>query len=375
VIFGPETWREVRGEPFTYWDRWLLRLAVDDAGGIAGVAAQLEQRRRRKNFYETDAEAKLAQLADLTARLQRLGLEPREVLGEQDAIDKGLIRRAHEKVFKQTGGRFTTAMHDTPRRRLRERAMRGHWKGFPVSPSGFERELLSQVGGQHPLGWRETGWLADAVESVVDDTASSLSSDGERLAIHRAAMTVIVESMERVDDSGGDMGTTFSKIWENFRSLPWEQAGMPAAVFFRDVIEFTVWEDYGLVEGLAEFFQGREPDDAVVIETVFTDIIPELRAGGFDYQEDKALRLRVDFLVALGMYDRFVEAAAELGARAWIPIMAMAEAATKAGKRDLALAVFAAADQPGIQQEHLRELCTKMMGEAPPTRSALWLVK
>jgi hypothetical protein len=26
MIFGPETWREVRGVAFTYWDRWLLSL-------------------------------------------------------------------------------------------------------------------------------------------------------------------------------------------------------------------------------------------------------------------------------------------------------------------------------------------------------------
>ena len=149
MIFGPETWREVRGEPFTYWDRWLLRLAVDDAGGIAGVAAQLEQRRRRKNFYETDAEAKLAQLADLTARLQRLGLEPREVLGEQDAIDKGLIRRAHEKVFKQTGGRFTTAMHDTPRRRLRERPPPLHPRPARPDPGRRRAAALGAAGRLH----------------------------------------------------------------------------------------------------------------------------------------------------------------------------------------------------------------------------------
>ncbi len=181
-------------------------------------------------------------------------------------------------------------------------------------------------------------------------------------------MTVIVESMERVDDSLADMATTFSNIWESYRTLPWERASMPAAVFFRDLIEFTVWEDYGLVDGLGAAFQGLAPDDAFVVETVFADVIPELRAGGFDHQEEKALRLRVEFLVALGMHDRFVETAAELGARAWIPIMTMAEAAMNAGKRNLALSVFAAADQPGIQREHLRELCARLTGDLPACR-------
>ena len=368
MIFGPETWREVRGETFTYWDRWLLRLAADDSNGMAGVVQQLEDRRRKRSFYRDDAEAKLAQMADLAARLQRLNVEPSDVLGDADLADKRLARKSHDKVYHQTGGRFTTAMHDTPRRRLRERALRGHWKDFPVSPLRFERDLLSQFGGQHYLAWRETGFLADAIESHVDHAISSLSDDAERLALYRAAMTVMVESMERVDDSLADMATTFSGVWERYRTVPWEQAGLAAAVFFRDLIEFTVWEDYGMVDELAADFQGRAPDDAFVIENVLADIIGELRDGGFDHQEEKALRLRVEFLIALGMHDRFVEAAADLGARAWTPIMAMAEASMNAGKRALALSVFAAADQPGVQREHLRELCVKVTGEVPASR-------
>ena len=334
---------------------------------MAGVVRQLEERRRKRTFYQDDAEAKLAQVADLTARLQRLAVEPRDVLGDADMVDKRLASKARDKVFGQTGGRFTPAMQATPRRRLRERAMRGHWKDFPVSPSRFEHDLVSRFGGQHYLGWRETWCLADAIENDVEHAASSLTDEAERLALYRAAMTVMVESMERVDDSLADMATAFTNVWQSYHAVPWEQAGMSAMVFFRDLIEFTIWEDYGMVDGLGAVFQGRAPDDAFVIECVVADIMAELRAGGFDYQEEKALRLRVDFLIALGMHDRFVEAAAELGARAWMPIMAMAEAAMNAGKRDLALSVFAAADQPGLQREHLRELCCKLTGELPAT--------
>ena len=105
-----------------------------------------------------------------------------------------------------------------------------------------------------------------------------------------------------------------------------------------------------------------------------TSSFSELRDGGFDYQEEKTLRLRVEFLVALGLHERFVEAAAELGARAWIPIVAMAEASMRAGRRALALSIFAAADQPGLQREHLRGLCVKLTGESS-TSSALRRVK
>jgi len=248
MIFGPETWREVRGVPFTYWDRWLLRLAADDPNGMAGVVQQLEVRRKQRSFYQDDAEAKLAQVADLAARLERLHVEPRDILGDADMVDKRLSRKAREKVFEQTGGRLTPTMRDTPRRRLRERAMRGYWMDFPVSPSRFESELLSHVGGQNSLDWRATGCLSDAIESIVDDMASSLSDDRERLALYRAAMTVIVESMDRVDDSLADMAMTFSKIWESYRALSWERAGVPATVFFRDTSALTKTDPFMLTK-------------------------------------------------------------------------------------------------------------------------------
>ena len=132
------------------------------------------------------------------------------------------------------------------------------------------------------------------------------------------------------------------------------------------MIELTIWEDYGLTDDLGSVFATLAPGDSAVVEDVFENLIPELRAGGFDYQEEKALVTRVDFLVARDSRDRFVGAARELGSRAWRPIVEMGEAAMKARDRTLALAVFSAADQPGMQREYLREQCVKITGSVPP---------
>jgi hypothetical protein len=107
---------------------------------------------------------------------------------------------------------------------------------------------LSHVGGQNFLDGPATGCLSDAIESIVDDMASSLSDDRERLALYRAAMTVIVESMDRVDDSLADMAMTFSKIWESYRALSWERAGVPATVFFRDTSALTKTDPFMLTK-------------------------------------------------------------------------------------------------------------------------------
>src|SRR5690606_15114589 len=76
---GTEHWRDVGGVRFCHWDRWLLRLALDEPNGLRSIAATFEGRRtsRRSN---ADAEAMLAQLADLELRLSKLQCEPVDVL-------------------------------------------------------------------------------------------------------------------------------------------------------------------------------------------------------------------------------------------------------------------------------------------------------
>lgn len=45
-----------------------------------------------------------------------------------------------------------------------------------------------------------------------------------------------------------------------------------------------------------------------------------------------------------------------------MPIVALAESAAAAGRKELAIEVFRAADQPGMHRDHLRDRCLKLTG-------------
>jgi hypothetical protein len=56
-----------------------------------------------------------------------------------------------------------------------------------------------------------------------------------------------------------------------------------------------------------------------------------------------------------------------------MPIVALAESAAAAGRKELAIEVFRAADQPGMHRDHLRGRCLKLTGirldgSPPPLR-------
>ena len=103
----------------------------------------------------------------------------------------------------------------------------------------------------------------------------------------------------------------------------------------------------------------------------------ELRALSQDFPSlvfyaEEALDLLAELYVAKRRYERFVAAAAQIGSGNWQRITTMVEAALKQDRKDLALAVFAAADQPGFHRDYLRQQCMKLTGQ-PPSERALHL--
>ncbi len=91
----------------------------------------------------------------------------------------------------------------------------------------------------------------------------------------------------------------------------------------------------------------------------------ELRAHRLRYQADQTLQNVAYLQIARGRLRRFAPVAEQLGSDRWMPIVALAKAAIKRGRDDSARNVFAAADQPGLQRDHLRQQCIELT-RAPP---------
>jgi len=197
----------------------------------------------------------------------------------------------------------------------------------------------------------------------------------EALALHRAMMTVLLVAVERADDSCGSLGDLFSDVFQSYVAVDWKSTGISAEVYFRDAIDFGVWEDFGFTDAMKTFFSTVDLASTTIIEAIFQETKTELKRYGLSYQVDRIDCLRATFLVAYRRFDEFVGLATEMGSSAWKPIVTMAEAAWKARKKDLALAVFGAANQPGWHQEYLRKECQRVTKCAPPSPPRLRRVK
>ncbi len=373
-IYGPETWRAIGGRDFTHWDLWYLVILTNDhSGDWAGLEAALIERAGNKlaGYERDDVEAKLAHLEDLRRRLDRAGLVAPDLL-EGQPVEKRFFTKARDKLFRQTADRKSEAMRRTPTQLLRDRAMTGHWPSFPTDPVPFHEELLEEIEDREFYSWRSTGGLASRISEILESQIEANAGDpAGLLACHRAALTALVEAQGVADDSGGYLGGLAHELVPTYLGLQWRDTGIDPATYYRDFVEFAVWEDYAVTwEKTDRFFRGIPGREAELVERIIREVVEELTGHRFmEYRVDEALDLMAELYVFKEMLDRFVPGAAEMGSRQWRRILIMAEAALKAGRRDLGLAVFSAADQPGFHRDHLRKRCVELLGEPPPERA------
>ncbi|MBK7584482.1 MAG: hypothetical protein IPI67_30295 [Myxococcales bacterium] len=288
------------------------------------------------------------------------------------------MSKAKTKVFDQTASDrdLTEAMRQTPRNRLSHRARTGYWPKFPVSPEPYADELLDIVEEYDFYNERQGSRLAERLDACFEKVLKRVGKNlMNSVALHRAMLLACLIAQERADDSSGDIGIVFSDAIERYSALDWEQTGIDPEVFIRDAVEFSVWEDYGQDEKLERLLVRLARKHLELVRRVLDETEHELAGHRlFEHQIGKALGFKAAVLIVQKKFDEFVQLATKLGSSEWRPIVTMAEAAMKAKKPAVALAVFGAANQPGFHQEYLAQKCIEVTGKTMP-KSGLKLVK
>jgi hypothetical protein len=91
---------------------------------------------------------------------------------------------------------------------------------FPVSPNRFEAELNQVPGGDAGyIDHRITGIVARFFELELERMAMEVGSDLERLALYRAALTVLIEAVGRADDSLGELADVYREAERRYLGL------------------------------------------------------------------------------------------------------------------------------------------------------------
>jgi hypothetical protein len=332
----------------TFWDVWFALVAVRDYGGdFMRLADSLKT---RKSFFSIDhraVERKRSHLRDLEGRLAAAGLSADDVVAAAGDLARSEIRRARSRVLEHSEREreWSEPMRDTPRKRRFEHALRGSWDRFPVSPGPYAKEIGSHFNPRtfYPVG--TSFRLSDILDRYVK-RAEALSKSGkyaEALALLRGWMTAVIDLMGHADDSFGSLGMSFDDGFAAYLKIPPDKAGIDEGVFFRDLLDFLIWEDYGLTNDRIEgYFKTLTPAQADLCIDHLRSQIDALRADDLEYQSEEALTLLGQVVAERERFDLFEDLAREMGAREWQRVIRLADRAVKKRKRPLACKVFEA---------------------------------
>jgi hypothetical protein len=138
---------------------------------------------------------------------------------------------------------------------------------------------------------------------------------------------------------------------------------MAAGAYWADLCDLVVFEEYALDYEEETLPWARMPaGQAGLVERLLLSLEAECRMHYLDYQVERAQQQLAWLAVARRRFRRYVEAASRLGTDHWREIEALAGSALRAGRRELAVEVFRAADRPGWHQRRLRERCLELTG-------------
>jgi hypothetical protein len=348
------------GKPLdlSYWDLWFALVAVRMHDGDLDRLA--ERVKNEKSFYydRDSIERKRWHLRDLKRRLEDVSVTPAQIVNTAGDLANTEKRRAVTKVMESSNraSAWSEPMRNTPRKHRFAHALRGYWNRFPVSPQPYEEKIGVHYQSRdfYPEGMSFK--ISRTLDRYAEKAAKLLGAGkaAEAQALLRGWMVVIIELMEKADDSCGSIGMSFGDGFAAYLKIPLEQTGIDENVFFPDLLDFLIWEDYGLTnDEIKGFFKGLTPAQADLCINHLRRQIDELKEDDLDYQSEEALTLLGQVVAEQERFDMFEGLAREMGAREWQRVIRLADRAVKKRKRPLACKVFEAALTKGSHLEFL----------------------
>jgi hypothetical protein len=346
----------------SYWDLWFSIVAVLMHDSDLDRLAKRIKGEKSIVLYDRDSiDRKLCHIRDLKHRLSEASVDVGDIVLAAEVLAKTEKQRALRKVMESTQREreFSEPMRNTPRKRRLDHALRGNWYRFPISPEPFAENVRAHFRSKTYYSKNASSGISRTLDRYVEKANQFLKTGevAQAQALLRGWMTVIIELMEQADDSFGNIGMSFDDGFKIYLKIPLEQTTIDEAVFFSDLLDFLIWEDYGLTdEGSEGYFRRLTEIQADLCVEHLRREVSALLADDLDYQSEEALTIWGQVVAEQERFDEFEDLARQMGSRAWRRIIRLADIAMKRRKKPLALTVFEAAMTRG---DHLDFLTKK----------------
>jgi hypothetical protein len=347
----------------THWDLWiniLLNKYFNDKWD--DFISHLF--RNHSHYYRDNCESMVVHIQHLRDKLSKKGLTSSDIIVDlDDDFLKKQEKKAKKKVLELNFQEKEKSawMHCTPRKIYFEEALQGHWDIFPINPEKQAEALRKKFKKKTHYKKGQTFALVEKLDSYIEKK-EKIYPLPELFALYRAFLTVLLENMDNIDDSYGEVGDLSIKIFKNYLELDWRQLFVDTEGYFADIIKYVIWEDYGLTDdAYPAIFKKLKELEIEEIELLLQTEREKLIKHNLTYQAENALTM-LGYLYANNyLFHKFIPTAKEMGTREWKRILVLSEAAETKEEYEIALGVFdAAIKEPGNHTEYLRKEYTKL---------------
>jgi hypothetical protein len=348
----------------SYWDLWFSIVAVLRHGGDLDRLSNQIREKKTLFFDNYSRERKLCHIRDLKRRLDEASVIPNDIVLGAGDLAKKERQRALDRVRKSArwDREWSEPMWNIPRQWRLSHALRGYWDKFPVSPEPYAK----MIGDHLPkrLYSRDSSFrISESIDEYVQQAKKLVEAgkSAQAQALLRGLMTVVVELMAKVGDLFGCIGMSFKDGFSVYLKIPLHQTGINERVFFADLLDFLIWEDYGLTNGgIVGYFRRLDQRQANLCVQHLRHEFAALLEDYLENQSEKALTLLGQVISEQERFDEFEDLARQMGSRAWQRIIRLVDRAMKRGKKQLAIKVFEAALAKGDDREFLTKKYEKL---------------
>ncbi len=347
----------------SYWDLWFLLVAADDyRGKLGALAGHLRDRRHSGRLGELEGKGrKLAHLRDLQRRLAAAGLCSGDIGPLLGSIGRTERSRARSRVLlhKERIYERSIAMVSSLTGMGKARARRGLWHEFPVSPREYEPEIIQALKPGRLYSKDDSFDKSGAIDRWTE-RGKSLKRRGETanaMALLRALLAVSLDLLDTADDSCGMIGVSFGHALELYLRCPFAKTAIEEEAFLGDLLEFLIWEDYGLTDRAIEgYWRKRHRRQAEFCDRWLRRRIRHLRGWDLDDQAEEAMALLARVVAEKRLFEGFEEIARKLKPGHWQFLLLLAKEAADRGRQSLALTILEIGiDRGGPAKEILAE--------------------
>jgi hypothetical protein len=349
-----------------YWDLWFAVVAVlMHNNDLDRLAKWIKDEKSMVRYDRNSIERKRSHIRDLKHRLLEASAIPADIVLAAPDLAKTEKQRALKKVMESIHGEreFSEPMRNTPRKRRFDHALRGYWDRFPISPEPYADKVRAHFRSKTLYSKNASFGISRTLDGYVEK-AKKLLEAGKAVqaqAILRGWMTVVIELIQKADDSFGTIGMSFDEGFTAYLKIPLEQTGVDDAVFLPDLLDFLIWEDYGLTnKGIEGYFRRLTEGQADLCVDHLRREITALFDDDLEYESEEALTFLGQVVAEQERFDEFEDLARQMGSRAWRRIVRLADIAMKRQKKPLALEVFEAAMTKGDHLDFLTKRYEKL---------------